>query len=170
MGLQILAMAAMFARNFSVFKRNLHRTVPCLKGQRGLVWWYWNTTKRSLEKVALAREKITPDACAVSESPKFIDQLCNWFSKTLLNRSTWKSVGIKRIHWAFIWLYKILQLCTGKQAAPPHPKWVDAPYSIGSNCIEFEGHRISLSFGTLPACGKKNNHGNCVHDRVTRLS
>ena len=45
--------------------------------------------------------KITPDASAVSESgeeggknPKSVDQLCNWFSKTLLNRSTWKSVAI----------------------------------------------------------------------------
>ena len=54
---------------------------------------------------------------------------CNWFSKTLLNRSTWKSVAIYRIHWAFIWVYKILQLCTGKQAATPHPKWVNAPDS-----------------------------------------
>ena len=41
--------------------------------------------------------KITPDASPVSESdeeggknPKSVEQLCNWFSKTLLNRSTWK--------------------------------------------------------------------------------
>ena len=29
------------------FKRKVHRTVPCLQGQRGLAWWYWNITKRS---------------------------------------------------------------------------------------------------------------------------
>ena len=45
--------------------------------------------------------KITPDASAVSESgeeggknPKCVEQVCNWFSKTLLNRSTGKSVAI----------------------------------------------------------------------------
>ena len=32
------------------FKRKVHHTVPCLQEQRDLVWWYWNTTKRSLEK------------------------------------------------------------------------------------------------------------------------
>ena len=30
------------------------------------------------------------------------------------------------MHWAFIWVYKIFQLCTGKQATPPHSKGVNA--------------------------------------------
>ena len=45
--------------------------------------------------------EITPDASAVSESgeeggknPKSVDQLCHWFSKTLLNLYTWKSLAI----------------------------------------------------------------------------
>ena len=53
-----------------VFKRKVHHIVPCLQGQRGLVWWSWNTTKRSLEKVALAREKF-PSFCDKTNKQNF---------------------------------------------------------------------------------------------------
>ena len=39
------------------FKRTVRHTVLCIWGWRGTVWWYWNITKRSLEKAASVREK-----------------------------------------------------------------------------------------------------------------
>ena len=66
-GLQILAMAVRFARNF-FFKRKVHHTVPYLQGRRDTVWWYWNITKRSLEKAALVREKF-PNFCDKTKLP-----------------------------------------------------------------------------------------------------
>ena len=71
--------------------------------------------------------------CEVTDqTPKFVNQIYIWFSKTLLNWSPRKLAVIEHQHWPFIRVYRILQLPTGKQAASPHSKWVNAP---DSTCI-----------------------------------
>ena len=49
--------------------------------------------------------------CEVTgQTTKFVDQICIWFSKTLLNQSPRKLTVIEHQHRPFIWMCRILQL------------------------------------------------------------
>ena len=50
------------------FKRTVRYTVLCIWEWRDTVWWYWNITKRSLEKAALVWEKF-PNFCDKTKLP-----------------------------------------------------------------------------------------------------
>ena len=90
--------------------------------------------------------------CEVTgQTSKFVNQICIWFSKTLLNRSPRKLTIIEHQHRSFIWMCRILHLRTGKQAVSPHSKWVNASDST-CICMSYTYNSWSISYDLKVAC------------------